>query len=172
MICWACCPVQAKSLHIFLAILMLMWMFFQNMKKVKTWRKQVMAPIRRTNMWSRFSRRAATFAENISSESLEWFSMIGAVEGLTIVARVGSRGRDTGLELGLQSFIRVRSTVQRILFLISTWIINDSILRRGEQHSRGISHCIGFNVFHGQNIKGQHQRHIQNLKKTLFKVKF
>ena len=140
------------------------------MKKVKTWRKQVTAPIWRTNMWSRFSWRAATFAENISSESLKWFSMIGAVEGLAIVTRVGSS--DTGLELGIWSFIRVRSTVQRILFLISTWNINDSILRRGEQHSKGISHCIGFHVFHGQNIKGQHQRHIQNLKKTLFKVKF
>ena len=32
-----------------------------------TWRKQMMVPIRRTNMWSTFSRRKATFEENNSS---------------------------------------------------------------------------------------------------------
>ena len=57
---------------------------------MNTWRKQVIAPIRRTNMLSIFSRRKATFSESISSESTDPFRMSETMEGLTMVARVTS----------------------------------------------------------------------------------
>ena len=49
----------------------------------------MMAPVRRTNIWSMFSRRRATFVENTSTVIPELFAMRAAPEGSTILARVG-----------------------------------------------------------------------------------
>ena len=61
----------------------------QRESKTCTCRKQMMAPVRRTNIWSMFSRRRATFVENTSTVIPELFAMRAAPEGSTILARVG-----------------------------------------------------------------------------------